>query len=433
MSNKYTEDEIRTKVSNMTDGKWEFIKFTDENTDGASNKVRIVCRITACGHERESQLGTIRKLTDYDHCMQCNKEKAQKKEKVQHIRIKPKKNSTVSETDFMKRASENMTNRIVEVLDYTNTINPATVKLECGHTITCTARSFLYKGIDCPKCKKHETMMKNIERTDMIIIKDDISKEEMTLQCKNDTTHVFTCTYAKISKSQCTCLKCAEVKKHDNSENFEIFKVRLKKEFQNKYKISKTDPDGNPNTFINMVTPVWFLCIECNTKFQAVPYELMRGSKTHLCEGQKWESQGILRIKEFLDSKSIGYRQEEQFSDMPKLKSRPYRFDLLVHLDSQDCIIEYDGKQHFSYTEHYCGSIDNFRYRCQTDDLKTAYCEKKKIPLLRIGYWQNDSISQILSDFLQNPDEYIHKHNPMMSTDEYYTERTRQFAAFDIP
>ena len=426
MSNKYTEDEIMTKVSDMTNGKWEFIRFADGNTDGASNKVRVICRITACGHKRELQLGTIRKLTDYDHCIQCNKEKAQNKEKVQHIRIKPKQNPAVSETEFMKRASANMTNRIVEVLDYTNTSNPATVKLECGHTITCTARSFLYKGIKCPKCKLHATRMKNIERAGMIVLSDDESTEEITLQCRNDDAHIFTRTYAEISNSRCTCLQCAEKKKLDNSGNFEIFKKRLIETFNDTYRISETDPQGKPNVFVNMVTPIWFLCTECNTKFKAVPYEFMRGNKTHLCEGQKWESKGILKIKEYLESESIPYRQEVKFRDMPQLRSQPYRFDIMAEVNGQECIIEYDGKQHFSYTEHYCGDTDYFRYRCQVDDLKTVYCEQKKIPLLRIGYWQNGSISKILSDFLQNPDGYVSRHNPMMDTTEYYKERAEQ-------
>lgn len=55
--------------------------------------------------------------------------------------------------------------------------------------------------------------------------------------------------------------------------------------------------------------------------------------------------------------------------------------------------------------------------------IKNNWCEKEKIPLLRIRFDQKPLIPEMVDDFLNDPLKYVEVHNTFMSDEEYYSIR----------
>lgn len=129
------------------------------------------------------------------------------------------------------------------------------------------------------------------------------------------------------------------------------------------------------------------------------------------------ESQGYdgeNRIKAVLDAKKVKYKPQYT------VKSTRKRFDFCVLIKSSRLMIEFDGEQHFSAVEQW-GGEDAYQKQKLTDQEKNEWCEKNKIPLLRIRYDQKPLINDLIEDFLKNPNEYLTKHNSLLSNTEYYS------------
>ena len=68
-------------------------------------------------------------------------------------------------------------------------------------------------------------------------------------------------------------------------------------------------------------------------------------------------------------------------------------FDFFV--PSKNLLIEYDGEQHYIKNSfgHCDEELDRIKER---DKIKTLFCEKNKIKLLRISYMEAEKIEEIL-------------------------------------
>ena len=62
------------------------------------------------------------------------------------------------------------------------------------------------------------------------------------------------------------------------------------------------------------------------------------------------------------------------------------------YLPSYQCLIEYDGEQHFKYTNQGWNNKDHFEQVQYRDEIKNQYCKEKGIKLIRIPYWDYDKI-----------------------------------------
>ena len=77
-------------------------------------------------------------------------------------------------------------------------------------------------------------------------------------------------------------------------------------------------------------------------------------------------------------------------------------------------LVELDGIGHFTPISNW--NIDNYKRR---DSIKTSFCEKNGIPLLRIRFDQIDIMREIIEEFIASPQSFIHRHNPFMDDSEY--------------
>lgn len=123
----------------------------------------------------------------------------------------------------------------------------------------------------------------------------------------------------------------------------------------------------------------------------------------------KTHSMGEDKISDALNILKIRYIQEYIFKDcINPDTNQPLRFDF--YLPDYNCCIEYDGEQHFSYSEKSSKSFfdkKNFQKIVYRDSIKNDYCRSHNIRLIRIPYTQKDKISpdyilSLLSDDWSN-------------------------------
>ena len=109
-------------------------------------------------------------------------------------------------------------------------------------------------------------------------------------------------------------------------------------------------------------------------------------------------SKGENKIIDILNKAKIRFEREKTFSD---LKHGKFRFDFLVHLHSGDCIIEFNGEQHYEYVGKFYKNKVEWRQAMGRDMRKISYCLAHNIPLYIIPYWEIDNIKQ--AEDLFNP------------------------------
>jgi hypothetical protein len=111
--------------------------------------------------------------------------------------------------------------------------------------------------------------------------------------------------------------------------------------------------------------------------FFQTPASHLSGKGCPLC----LESQGELKIAEFLDSEKIKYEREKTFKDCRHKHNLFFDF----YIPDFNISIEYDGKQHFGPVDYY-GGFPSYNYLKKTDAIKNNYCLTNGIKLIRIPY-----------------------------------------------
>lgn len=101
-------------------------------------------------------------------------------------------------------------------------------------------------------------------------------------------------------------------------------------------------------------------------------------------------------IKDCLDKYNISYQMEYHFSDCIYKNYLPFDFAIFNPDNSIKCLIEYDGEQHFNFIPFFHGDEEGFKLQQARDKIKTEYCNKNNIPLIRIPYTEFENIEQIL-------------------------------------
>jgi len=112
-----------------------------------------------------------------------------------------------------------------------------------------------------------------------------------------------------------------------------------------------------------------------------------------------------------------------------KLKIQKLRPDFVIYTDEENKIrgiIEFDGEQHQNFVEFFFKTIEEFYRRSNTDFVKQSFWEYMNIPMLRIRHDQVDRIDDMVKDFIDNPQNYIHNHNTYLSEEEYWSILTKQ-------
>jgi len=165
-----------------------------------------------------------------------------------------------------------------------------------------------------------------------------------------------------------SCPKCSL-----RIKSFSIHLKDFKKVHNDKYDYSKVN-------YISSHIKIKIICPEHGSFFQT-PANHKRGHGCPKCS----ESKGERKIREFLEENNINYSQEIKLFDN-------YRFDF--YLEDLNITIEYDGKQHYEPV-NYFGGLEGFLKTQERDKIKTEYCIKNDIRIIRIGYFED--IEEVLN------------------------------------
>lgn len=119
---------------------------------------------------------------------------------------------------------------------------------------------------------------------------------------------------------------------------------------------------------------------------------------------QKKESNGELKIRQYLQKNTINFNKEQKFSNLLNPKTnQQLRFDF--YLPTLNTVIEFDGIQHSELTTKFHGLGKNglikFRNQIYKDCIKDLYCITNKIKLIRIKYTEYFEIERILNEKLK--------------------------------
>lgn len=105
-------------------------------------------------------------------------------------------------------------------------------------------------------------------------------------------------------------------------------------------------------------------------------------------------SKGERKIEDILKQNKISFQREVSFNDLYGLGNNLLRFDFAIFKQDQlICLIEYDGEQHFQFVKHFHKNVFNFKKAKEWDRRKNKYCLIHNIPLIRVPYWDYDTLT----------------------------------------
>jgi very-short-patch-repair endonuclease len=181
----------------------------------------------------------------------------------------------------------------------------------------------------------------------------------------------------------CGCRKCGNLKLSAIfSSNIRDFILKANKIHKNRYEY------GHVN-YINAREKVTILCKKHGT-FEQIPGKHLNGAGCPHCS----ESLGERRIREFLTSNKIEFKQEKTFAEC-RYKGRLF-FDF--YLPTLNTAIEFDGIQHFfpmSFSRRQ-NKDQNFRSCQERDKIKNDFCKENHIRLIRIPFTEINNIPNFL-------------------------------------
>ena len=133
-----------------------------------------------------------------------------------------------------------------------------------------------------------------------------------------------------------------------------------------------------------------YLCkCDCGGTTVTERYNLISGS-TLSCGCLN--SRGEFKIASILNENGIVFEKQKIYKNLRinQSKYRSPKFDFFI--PEGNYLIEYDGQQHFSYTNVGWNDKEHFEKVQERDNIKNDYCRKKNIPLIRIPYTQYNDL-----------------------------------------
>jgi len=133
---------------------------------------------------------------------------------------------------------------------------------------------------------------------------------------------------------------------------------------------------------------------KCGTEFKTTAGKFLncRGYGCSKCYGK---SIGEFALKSILTKRNIIFQEQKIFENL-KMKK-----ELLVDFFLKDfnLVIEYDGEQHYKPVKIFHNNT-SFKSVKESDRLKNLYCKTNNINLLRIPFWEFNSLNKIIDTTL---------------------------------
>lgn len=176
------------------------------------------------------------------------------------------------------------------------------------------------------------------------------------------------------------CISCCGSKKPSTEE----FIKKAKKIHGDKYDYSLVD-------YKNAHSKIKIIC-KHHGEFNQQADSHLKNNGCPMCCCSKGEE----KIRNWLIENKFSFIEQHRFKNCKQQRSLPFDF----YLSELNICIEYDGIQHFKSIEYFGG--DNILLFTQkTDRIKTKYCKKNKIKLIRVNYLEYNNLENKLKSKLK--------------------------------
>jgi len=298
--------------------------------------------------------------------------------------IRTRDRSRVSKEEFLRRVSD--TNSNLELIsEYVDTHTKVKMRCNTDGYEWNVIPSDIFEGKHCPRCSKRER--KTTERFvyEMAIINPNIevigkyvnSSTKIHCKCKVDGFEWDASGNSLLMGHGCPM--CANNAKR-SLEQFvaDMLLINPDIEIIGKY--------------IDTETKISCRCKKDGYIWSAMPSNLLRGTGCPKCNTYRGEK----AINNWLTLNNYKFEYQYRFEDCKNKRSLPFDF----YLPYNNIAIEYDGKQHTSPV-NFGGMSDSHAIKChddcvKNDNIKTNYCKKHNIKLIRISYTDFNNIEKIL-------------------------------------
>ena len=287
--------------------------------------------------------------------------------------------SKLTKEDFIKKASTIHNNKFdYRLVEYIN--NRTKIKIICpDHGIFEQVAFTHLSGTNCPKCSSNS----NIEIQDFIKRSNIVHNNEYVYSLidnikSNKTKVKIICKkhglFEQTINNHLRGHKCKTCVGKNIKSNNHKFKIDAFKIHGNKYDYSLVNYKSR-NAKVKIICPDHGI-------FEQVPASHLRlGCGCSRCNSSK----GEIRIIEVLKKLGIDY--------IHLYKIEKYEYDF--YLPEFNTFIEYDGEQHYQPIEYFGGS-KAFKKQLERDKIKSEYCLKNNIHLVRVPYFEFDKIENII-------------------------------------
>lgn len=303
--------------------------------------------------------------------------------------------------EFLKEVEHLVGDEYVFLEEYKNSRHKIKIKHnKCGYVWSIQPSSFLKRGTRCPKCQQIKTTQLQTKTQDefnkkvyelvgdeYIFLEPYEKGQQKILVRHNVCGYEYTVRPVMFTNHENRCPKCMQKMKKDTN----YFKQEVFDLVQNEYIVTGEYSGSNRKIEIQHS--------ECGKKYRVRPIAFIRGNRCPFCCDRR-NSRGAKRIDSYMSRNVLRYEREWKTDNCKNKKALPFDFAILNSRNMIECLIEFDGEQHYRPVNMWKGE-SGFKRQQLNDQIKNRYCEEKRIPLLRIPYWEINNVEALLEEFLQ--------------------------------
>jgi len=180
------------------------------------------------------------------------------------------------------------------------------------------------------------------------------------------------------------CPLCANaVRNKNNKSTAEIFIKKAKKIHKDKYGYDLVK-------YNKMTEKVKIICLKHGEFLQTPANHIHTRGCPKCCE-----SKGEEKIRMCLENLNLEYERQKTFIGCSNIRLLPFDF----YLPQKKMLIEYDGEQHFKPVNFF-GGKKTYLLLKHNDNIKNSFVVKNDVSLLRIPYYKQDYIEEILNNII---------------------------------
>jgi len=401
-----TYENIISRITETYGDKLDLSKVKPEHiTNGSHSKISVIC--TKCGWERNTEVGKL--LYAKSGCAKCSGVLPHTFESI----IEAIKNIHGDKYDISNIKPEHIT-------EGSQSRVPVRCR-QCQYQRTPTARSLIYQRANCPNCSDRIKWTPECYDTLITMIKDMTEDRLDTSAIRpehingNKSPLPVTCRLCNYSwspaltqlisyRSRGRCPDCSNVRRWDYDKLMKAIKETHRDE---EYDISLIKPE-HINKGSSSLIPV--VCRQCNAIRRVYIRYFLSDGVSCPCDGH---SKGETEVAKVLTGLCITFEAEAEVSNDC---GTCYRYDFEFSYAGKKYFVEFDGKQHFDYVNHFHKGDDDFEEKQSRDVLKTVRALKLDHSLIRIDYTQIDFVSEHIHKALSydGPDNYVYYSTPEM-------------------